>query len=146
MSDFFNNPSKLFTADFGSALPSWASSPQYDFEQYSGAYEGLAPSTRPSPAKPGGSESPFANAWVGGSILLEGLGNMVRGIRGMEPAPQGMATRMISDYIAQQRDEDRLNKILDRIGGSKNDSSALLASALANPASLQTDNPLRGLG
>jgi hypothetical protein len=145
MSDFFNNPSKLFTTDFGSALPSWASS-QYDFEQYSGAYEGLAPSTSPSPAKPGGSESPFANAWVGGSILLEGLGNMVRGIRGREPAPQGMATRMLSDYIAQQRDEDRLNKILDRIGGgAKDDSSSVLASALLRP-SLQTDNPLRGLG
>ena len=145
MSDFFNNPSKLFTTDFGSALPSWASSPQYDFEQYSGAYEGLAPSTRPSPAKPGGSESPFSNALIGGSLLLEGLGNMIRGIRRMEPAPPGMATRMVSDYIAQQRDEDRLNKILDRIGGAKDDSSSVLASALLRP-SLQTDNPLRGLG
>jgi len=57
-----------------------------------------------------------------------------------------MATRMVSDYIAQQRDEDRLNKILDRIGGSKTDSSSLLASALAQPAPLKTDNPLRGLG
>ena len=27
MSDFFNNPSKLFTTDFGSALPSWALAP-----------------------------------------------------------------------------------------------------------------------
>jgi hypothetical protein len=53
---------------------------------------------------------------------------------------------MVSDYIAQQRDEDRLNKILDRIGGSKTDSSSLLASALAQPAPLKTDNPLRGLG
>ena len=64
----------------------------------------------------------------------------------MEPAPQGMATRMISDYIAQQRDEDRLNKILERIGGSKEDSSPLLAVALGKPAPLKTDNPLRGLG
>lgn len=145
MSDFFTNPSKLYTSDFGSVLPEWASSPQYDFEQYSGAFGSLSPSTSPSPAKPG-SESPFANAWVGGSLLLEGLGNMVRGIRGMEPAPQGMATRMISDYIAQQRDEDRLNKILDRLGGSKDASSPLLALALAKPAPLATDNPLRGLG
>ena len=64
----------------------------------------------------------------------------------MEPAPQGMATRMISDYIAKQQDEDRFNKILERIGGSKEDSSALLASALVKPAPLKTDNPLRGLG
>lgn len=145
MSDLFTNPATLYTADFGGVMPEWLSSPQYDFEQYSGAFEGLAPSAISGPSKPG-SDSPFANAWIGGSLLLEGVGNLVRGIRGMEPAPQGMATRMISDYVAQKRDEDRLNKVLAAIGGKSTDSSSILASALAGPAALKTDNPLRGLG
>lgn len=145
MSDLFTNPAKFYTADFGSDLPAWLSSPQYDFEQYSGAFEGLAPSPSSGPSKPG-LDSPFANAWVGGSLLLEGIDNMIRGIRGVEPAPPGMATRMVSDYLAQQRDENRLNKILERIGGVSTDSSSILASALARPAALKTDNPLRGLG
>jgi hypothetical protein len=145
MSDFFNNPSKLFTTDFGSALPSWASSLNTILSNIQGHTKDLRLPPAPAPLNRAVLKAPFANAWVGGSILLEGLGNMVRGIRGREPAPQGMATRMLSDYIAQQRDEDRLNKILDRIGGAKDDSSSVLASALLRP-SLQTDNPLRGLG
>lgn len=145
MSAYFNNPSKL-SYDFGTPIPSAYESPNFGLDSFTGAAEGLAPSTSPSPAKPGGLDSPFNNAWIGGSILLEGLGNMIRGIRGMEPAPQGMATRMVTDYIARRQDEERLNKILDRIGGSKEGASPLLASVLAKPASLQTDNPLRGLG
>ena len=145
MSDYFSNSSPL-SYDFGKSVPSSSASPSYGVDSFSSAAGGLAPRTSPSPAKPGLSDSPFSNAWVGGGLLLEGIGNMIRGIRGMEPAPPGMATRMLSDYIAQQRDEDRLNKILDRIGGgSKDDSSSVLASALLRP-SLQTDNPLRGLG
>jgi hypothetical protein len=145
MSDYFSNAIPLKGYDFGSQLPGGFSNPEFRVNDFSAAAEGLAPSTSPSPQKPGGLDSPFNNALMGGSLLLEGLGNMIRGIRGMEPAPQGMATRMLSDYIAQQRDEDRLNKILDRIGGAKDDSSSVLASALLRP-SLQTDNPLRGLG
>lgn len=145
MPDYFSNASPL-SYNFGTSIPSSFASPEYRVNDFSAAAEGLAPSTSPSPQKPGGLDSPFNNAWMGGSLLLEGLGNMIRGIRGMEPAPQGMATRMLADYIAQQRDEDRLNKVLAAIGGSKDDSSALLASALAKPAALKTDNPLRGLG
>ena len=145
MSDYFSNAIPLKGYDFGSQLPGGFSNPEFRVNDFSAVAEGLAPSTSPSPQKPGGLDSPFSNALIGGSFLLEGLGNMIRGIRGMEPAPQGMATRMVSDYIAQQRDEDRLNKILDRIGGAKDDSSSVLASPLLRP-SLQTDNPLRGLG
>lgn len=143
MSDFFTNPSKFYTTDFGSVLPEFLSVPQYDFEQYSGAFEKLAPSASSGPSKPG-SDSPFANAWIGGSLLLEGVGNLVRGIRGMEPAPQGMATRMISDYIAQKRDEDRLSKVLAAIGGK--DSASSISSFMPRSTGLQTDNPLKGLG
>jgi hypothetical protein len=146
MADYLSNSVPVRGYDFGTSIAGGFESPAYNINDFSSVAEGLAPSTSPSPAKPGGSDSPFNNAWIGGSILLEGLGNMIRGIRGMEPAPQGMATRMISDYIAKQQDEDRLNKILERIGGSKEDSSALLASALVKPAPLKTDNPLRGLG
>jgi hypothetical protein len=146
MADYFSNALPISGYDFGTSIPGGFASPEYRVDEFSAVAEGLAPSTSPSPSKPGISDSPFSNAWVGGSLLLEGIGNLVRGIRGMEPAPQGMATRMISDYIAQQRDEQRLEKILERIGGSKEDSSPLLAAALGKPAPLKTDNPLRGLG
>jgi hypothetical protein len=146
MADYFSNALPISGCDFGTSIPGGFASPEYRVDEFSAVAEGLAPSTSPSPSKPGISDSPFSNAWVGGSLLLEGIGNLVRGIRGMEPAPQGMATRMISDYIAQQRDEQRLEKILERIGGSKEDSSPLLAAALGKPAPLKTDNPLRGLG
>jgi len=145
MPSYFDNATPL-SYDFGTSVPAAFESPEFGTNTFSSVAQSLAPATSPSPAKPGGLDSPFSNALVGGSVLLEGLGNLIRGIRGMEPAPQGMATRMVYDYIAQQRDEDRLNKILDRIGGSKTDSSSLLASALAQPAPLKTDNPLRGLG
>jgi hypothetical protein len=146
MADYFSNALPLRGYDFGTSIPEAFESPQYNVDAFSTAAEGLAPSTSPSPSKPGLSDSPFSNAWVGGSLLLEGIGNLVRGIRGMEPAPQGMATRMISDYIAQQRDEERLNKILERLGGFKGEPSPLMGSAIAKPAPLKTDNPLRGLG
>lgn len=146
MADYFSNALPISGYDFGTSIPGQFASPEYRVNDFSAVAEGLAPSTSPSPSKPGVSDSPFSNAWVGGSLLLEGINNLVRGIRGMEPAPQGMATRMISDYIAQQRDEQRLEKILERIGGSKEDSSSLLAAALGKPAPLKTDNPLRGLG
>lgn len=147
MADYFSNALPISGYNFGTSIPGGFASPEYRVDDFSAVAEGLAPSTAPSPAKPGGLDGPFSNALIGGSILLEGLGNLIRGVRGLEPAPQGMATRMVSDYIAQQRDEDRLNKILDRIGGSKTDSSSVLASALlSQPAALKTDNPLRGLG
>lgn len=146
MADYFSNALPVSGYNFGTSIPSDFAAPQYRIDDLSAAAEGLAPATSPSPSKPGVSDSPFSNAWVGGSLLLEGIGNLVRGIRGMEPAPQGMATRMISDYIAQQRDEDRLNKILERLGKLEEEPSPLMASAIAKPAPLKTDNPLRGLG
>jgi len=144
MSEYFSNAMPL-RYDFGTSIPGSVESPAYGTDVFSSVAENLSPSMSPSPSKPGGLDSPFNNAWIGGSVLLEGIGNMIRGIRGMEPAPQGMATRMLSDYIAQQRDEDRLNKVLAAIGKPKDDSSSVLASALLQP-SLKTDNPLRGLG
>ena len=144
MADYFNNAMPL-SYNFGTSIPGSFAAPEFGVDTISSAAQNLAPAASPSPAKPG-SDSPFANAWVGGSLLLEGLGSLISGIRGTERPPQGMATRMISDYISQQRDEDRLNKILDRIGGAKTDASSVLASALAGPTALKTDNPLRGLG
>lgn len=145
MSEYFTNAGPL-SFDFGSQLPSGFESPEFGMNTFGAVAEGLAPSTSPSPAKPGGMDSPFANAYIGGSLLLEGIGDMIRGIRGMEPSPQrGIATRMITDYLAQKRADERLDKILNRIGGLDKDSSAL-ASALLKPAALKTDNPLQGLG
>lgn len=131
---------------FGSA-PSWATNPEFSvtpFEDMSNALS-VSPENA-SPVKPG-SDSPFANAWVGGTLLLEGLGNLARGIRGMDPAPPGMATRMITDYVAQQREEKRYNDLLDRLvpKSTPKETAAAIASA-ATPGPLRTTNPLSGLG
>jgi hypothetical protein len=152
MANYATNPLDFYTGtplagyDFGTQIPGGFETPEFGMDTLSSAAEGLAPSASPSPAKPGSTDSPFANAYIGGSLLLEGIGDMIRGIRGMEPAPQrGIATRMITDYLAQKRSDERLDKILSRIGGLDKDSSAL-ASALLKPAALKTDNPLQGLG
>jgi hypothetical protein len=116
----------------------------FGIDQLGAAFEGpssVAMGT--SPAKPGFGNS-FADALIGGTALIEGVGNLIRGIRGMDPVP-GMAGSRMQQYAAQQRDEDRLNKLLAAIGKPKDDSSSVLASALLQP-SLKTDNPLRGLG
>jgi len=105
------------------------------------AFSGSSPLGAPSPTKPG-SESPFANAWMGGAMLLEGVGNLIRGIRGQEPVP-GMAGSMVQQYLAQQRDEDRLNKLLDRL--SPRETKTAVEQASAAPM-LKTDNPLWRVG
>ena len=129
------------------SAPSWATTPQISPNPFEALSESLSVSPETaSPAKPG-AESPFSNAWVGGSLLLEGLGNLARGIRGMDPAPPGMATRMITDYVAQQREDKRFKELLDRLAPqtTPKETAAAIASA-ATPGPLRTTNPLSGLG
>lgn len=65
----------------------------------------------PSPAKPGNS---FAQTALGVGALAEGIGNVIRGIKGMDPAPPGMATSALANFFQQQPDTS-LEKILDRL-------------------------------
>lgn len=87
-----------------------------DYSKYSGAFTNPVPGYgsqmfTPSPTKPGTS---FGETALGIGAIAEGLGNVIRGIKGMEPAPQGMATRALSDYFTQKPDTT-LEKILDRL-------------------------------
>lgn len=114
----------------------------FGIDQLGSAFTGPSSiSADTSPAKPG-AQSPFANAWFGGAMLLEGIGNLARGIRGMDPVP-GMAGSMMQQYLAQQRDEDRLNKVLDRLYPKeiKSPVAAAMTSAV-----LKTDNPIGNFG
>ena len=77
-----------------------------DFSQYEGAFTNPVPSYgermfTPSPAKPGNS---FAQTALGIGALAEGIGNVVRGIKGMDPAPPGMATSALS-LITSKRNQ-----------------------------------------
>jgi hypothetical protein len=51
---------------------------------------------------------------MGIGSIAEGIGNVIRGVKGMEPAPMGMATRALSDYFSQKQDTT-LERILDRL-------------------------------
>jgi hypothetical protein len=123
------------------SIPSSFASPVYEVDPLGTAFSAAKPALEGSPTKPG-SESPFANAWFGGALLLEGVNNAIRSYRGMDPVP-GMAGTMIQQYMAQQRDDERLNKLLDRLS-PKGAQDALMAAVA--PAVLKTDNPLRGIG
>lgn len=140
--DFFTGAQALPAGFFKSGIPSFTA-PTFEVDPMSSAFSSgsILDTGASSPAKPG-AESPFANAWFGGTMLLEGVNNLIRGWRGMDPVP-GMAGNMINQYIAQQRDEDRLNKVLERIY-PKETESALQAAMV--PSMLKTDNPLRGIG
>jgi len=114
----------------------------FGIDQLGSAFTGPSSiSADTSPAKPG-AQSPFANAWFGGAMLMEGIGNLARGIRGMDPVP-GMAGSMMQQYLAQQRDEDRLNKVLDRLYPKETKSAV---AAAMTPAVLKTDNPIGNFG
>jgi hypothetical protein len=65
----------------------------------------------PSPAKPGQS---FGELALGIGSIAEGIGNVIRSVKGMDPAPPGMATRSLSDYFGQKEDTT-LERILDRL-------------------------------
>jgi hypothetical protein len=65
----------------------------------------------PSPQKPGNS---FAQTAMGIGALAEGIGNVIRGIKGMDPAPPGMATSALSNYF-QEKPDTSLERILDRL-------------------------------
>lgn len=65
----------------------------------------------PSPAKPGNS---FAQTALGIGALAEGLGNVIRGVKGMDPVPPGMATSALASYF-QEKPDTSLEQILDRL-------------------------------
>jgi hypothetical protein len=143
MTTNFFNLGRDFRPDAFSAasVPSSFGSPVFEADTLGTAFSAAKPALEGSPTKPG-SESPFANAWFGGALLLEGVNNAIRSYRGLDPVP-GMAGTMIQQYMAQQRDDERLNKLLDRLS-PKGAQDALMAAVA--PAVLKTDNPLRGIG
>ena len=119
MADYFSNALPVSGYNFGTSIPSDFAAPQYRIDDLSAAAEGLAPATSPSPSKPGVSDSPFSNAWVGGSLLLEGIGNLVRGIRGEAPR---MAGSKLQEYLQTQRQESYLADLLKAIIGKSTSS------------------------
>jgi len=99
------------SASFGPGIP------RLDFSEYgSSVFRDSVPGYggqvfTPSPEKPGGS---FAQTALGLGALAEGIGNVIRGVKGMEPAPPGMATSALSNYF-QQKPDTSLERILDRL-------------------------------
>ena len=65
----------------------------------------------PSPVKPGQS---FGELALGIGSIAEGIGNVVRSLKGMDPAPPGIATRSLTDFMGQNKDTT-LERILDRL-------------------------------
>lgn len=106
MADNYLNPfgANVFTQapnlDFGLNIPSISNVPSYGSQIMA-----------PSPQQPGRS---FGEVALGIGSIAEGLGNVIRSIKGMDPVPQGMATRALGDYFGQKQDTT-LEKILDRI-------------------------------
>ena len=140
-SSFFDPGVKLPAYDFGTQIPEYLATPSFSGDALGTAFSSASPSSVGSATKPG-FESPFANGWLGATMLMEGIGNLARGLRGMDPVP-GMAGSMIAKYQAQKQDEDRLNKVLDRLY-PKETQSALTAAM--TPAVLKTDNPIGNFG
>jgi len=139
--DFFNAAVDLPTGFFQNGIPAFTNT-SFEVDPMSSAfYSGSVLDTGSSPAKPG-AENPFSNAWLGGSLLLEGIGNAIRAYRGMDSAP-GMAGSMVQQYVAQQREDDRLNKLLEKL--SPKGTSDALTAAMVTPR-LKTDNPLGSIG
>jgi hypothetical protein len=111
MADF---PTNFFnSAAFGPNAPSLG----IDFGSYgSSVFKDSVPGYggqlfTPSPEKPGNS---FAQTALGVGALAEGIGNVIRGVKGMDPAPPGMATSALASFFQQQPDTS-LEKILDRL-------------------------------
>jgi hypothetical protein len=102
------------SAAFGSGFPELG---DLDFSGYgSSVFKDSVPGYggqvfTPSPEKPGNS---FAQTALGVGALAEGIGNVIRGIKGMDPAPPGMATSALASFFQQQPDTS-LERILDRL-------------------------------
>jgi len=92
------------SAAFGSGFPELG---DLDFSGYgSSVFKDSVPGYggqvfTPSPEKPGNS---FAQTALGVGALAEGIGNVIRGIKGMDPAPPGMATSALASFFQQQPD------------------------------------------
>lgn len=52
---------------------------------------------------------------MGAGALFEGIGQLARGLRGEPPAPMGMATRSLSDYLNQGRQDSMLAKLIEQL-------------------------------
>ena len=102
------------SAAFGSGFPELG---DLDFSGYgSSVFKDSVPGYggqvfTPSPEKPGNS---FAQTALGVGALAEGIGNVIRGIKGMDPAPPGMATSALASFFQQQPDTS-LERILARL-------------------------------
>lgn len=111
MADF---PTNFFnSAAFGPNAPSLG----IDFGSYgSSVFKDSVPGYggqlfTPSPEKPGNS---FAQTALGVGALAEGIGNVIRAAKGMEPGPPGMAGSFMGQFM-QQNQDTALEKILDRL-------------------------------
>lgn len=58
---------------------------------------------------------------MGIGALGEGVGNLIRGIRGEAPAPMGMATRALSDYLNPNKQDSSLALLLEKLLSDKKD-------------------------
>ena len=66
--------------------------------------------------KPLGSQgSGFPGILMGIGALGEGIGNLVRGIRGEAPAPPGLATQKLYDYLNPDKQDSSLAALLEKL-------------------------------
>ncbi len=69
----------------------------------------------PVPGTETGGGMDWNKTLLGAGALFEGIGQLARGIRGEPPAPMGMATRALSDYLNQGRQESMLARLLEQL-------------------------------
>lgn len=67
----------------------------------------------PGSAQSGGMD--WGKTLMGAGALFEGIGQLARGIRGEPPAPMGMATRALSDYLNQGRQDSMLARLIEQL-------------------------------
>lgn len=112
-------------------LPSFApdaESGPYDFS-------GGGFSTTPFSFQPGKSKFDLTGTLYGGGAFLEGIGNLVRGIRGDDVLPSRMAGQAFEKYIKKDKPDyltALLSKIISEREGQKN--------PLLRPIILQSDD------
>lgn len=66
---------------------------------------------------------------LGIGALGEGVGNLIRGIRGEAPAPMGMATRALSDYLNPNKQDSSLAQLLEKLLTEKKDDIELVVKS-----------------
>ena len=63
----------------------------------------------------GGGGTNWGGILTGIGALGEGVGNLIRGIRGELPAPMGMATSALSDYFNSGKQDSSLAILLEKL-------------------------------